>query len=157
MRGRDVLTHVKGRAIVLEPYGFSGRRAWERRLIEPSDAKTAFRRHRGRGKLKRISQRLARVAVLATSTILAVPANAADATSGERIAQNRCAACHIVAAPNQRRDVADAPPFEAIARKLDFNADMLVFHLLEPHPKMNFPLTRPEANDVAAYMSTLAR
>jgi hypothetical protein len=31
------------------------------------------------------------------------------------------------------------------------------FHPLEPHPKMNFALTRREANDVAAYMSTLAK
>jgi mono/diheme cytochrome c family protein len=89
--------------------------------------------------------------------VLTADANAADAGNGERIAQSRCATCHIVVAPNQQREVADAPPFEAIARKLDFNPDMLVFHLLEPHPKMNFALTRPEANDVAAYMSTLAR
>jgi hypothetical protein len=62
-----------------------------------------------------------------------------------------------VVAPNQQRDVADAPPFETIARKFNFDTDMLVFHLLDPHPKMNFALTRREANDVAAYMSTLAR
>ena len=88
---------------------------------------------------------------------LAAPANAGDASNGERIAQSRCAACHIVVAPNQREEVADAPPFETIARKFDFNPDMLVFHLLEPHRKMNFALTRREANDVAAYMGTLAR
>jgi mono/diheme cytochrome c family protein len=87
----------------------------------------------------------------------APPPGAADAGNGERIAQSRCAACHIVVAPNQQRDVADAPPFETIARKFNFDADMLVFHLLDPHPKMNFALTRREANDVAAYMSTLAR
>jgi mono/diheme cytochrome c family protein len=89
--------------------------------------------------------------------MLTAQADAADAGNGERIAQSRCAACHVVVAPNQQRTVADAPPFEAIARKFDFNADMLVFHLLEPHPKMNFALTRPEANDVAAYMGTLER
>jgi mono/diheme cytochrome c family protein len=89
--------------------------------------------------------------------MLTVQADAADAGNGERIAQSRCAARHVLAAPNQQRNVADAPPFEAIARKFDFNADMLVFHLLEPHPKMNFALTRPEANDVAAYMGTLDR
>jgi mono/diheme cytochrome c family protein len=127
-------------------------------LMPPSGRRwSRYRRHTEttEGKLKRICHRLACAAILIAST--AVAANAADATNGERIAQNRCAVCHIVTAPNQRRDVADAPPFEAIARKFDFNADMLVFHLLEPHPKMNFPLTRPEANDVAAYMSTLAR
>jgi len=108
----------------------------------------------GRIKLKRIFHRLALAAILAAS--MAAPASAADADNGQRIAQSRCAACHIVVA-NQQRDVADAPPFETIARKFDFNADMLVFHLLEPHPKMNFALTRREANDVAAYLSTLDR
>jgi mono/diheme cytochrome c family protein len=110
-----------------------------------------------RRKLTTISHRLAPAATLIASMVLAAPANAADAENGERIAQSRCAACHIVAVPIQQREVADAPPFETIARKFDFNADMLVFHLLEPHPKMNFALTRPKANDVAAYMSTLAR
>jgi mono/diheme cytochrome c family protein len=105
--------------------------------------------------LKQISHRLAFAGILLGSS--AAQANAGDADNGERIAQSRCAACHIVEAPNQQREVADAPPFETIARKFDFNADMLVFHLLEPHPKMNFALTRREANDVAAYMSTLAR
>jgi mono/diheme cytochrome c family protein len=111
----------------------------------------------GRAELNRISHRLAPAAMLAASMVVTVQADAADAGNGERIAQSRCAACHIVVAPNQQREVADAPPFETIARKFDFNPDMLVFHLLEPHPKMNFALTRPEANDVAAYMSTLAR
>ena len=104
-----------------------------------------------------ISRRIAPVAILVASIGLAAHANAADVNNGQRIATSRCAACHIVAAPNQGREVADAPPFEIIARKFDFNSDMLVFHLLEPHPKMNFALTRSEANDVAAYMSTLAR
>jgi mono/diheme cytochrome c family protein len=88
--------------------------------------------------------------------MLATPADAADPGNGERIAQSRCAACHIVTAPNQRREVAEAPPFEDIALKSDFNPDWLVFRLLEPHPMMNFALTRPEANDVAAYMGALA-
>lgn len=96
-------------------------------------------------------------AILVAAMALAARANAADAESGERIAQSRCAACHVVVAPNPQRIVADAPPFEAIARAFDFNPDRLVFRLLEPHPKMNFALTRPEANDVAAYMGTLAR
>jgi mono/diheme cytochrome c family protein len=75
---------------------------------------------------------------------LAANAAAADVDNGQRIAQSRCAACHIMVAPNQQRDLADAPPFEAIARKLDFNADLLVFHLLEPHPKMKFRIDAPQ-------------
>ena len=50
-----------------------------------------------------------------------------------------------------------APPFDVIARKNGLDAGMLVFSLLEPHPKMNFPVTRREAADVAAYISTLSK
>jgi hypothetical protein len=34
---------------------------------------------------------------------------------------------------------------------------MLVFAILDPHPRMNVRLTRPEAEDLAAYIHTLAR
>ena len=98
--------------------------------------------------------------LLAISVVSLAPgaAEAADANNGERIAKTSCAACHIVEAPPMvRREVADAPPFIAIARKFNFNADMLVFELIEMHPKMNFALTRREANDVAAYMSALGK
>ena len=100
------------------------------------------------------SRRLAILTILVAG-VTAVPAAAADADNGERIAQSRCAACHIVSAPAQQHEVAEAPPFDAIAARFGFNADRLTFHLLEPHPKMNFALTRREADDVAAYMSTL--
>jgi hypothetical protein len=53
--------------------------------------------------------------------------------------------------------VADAPPFETIARKFALNPDMLAFSLLDPHPRMNVALTRREAQDIAAYINTLAK
>jgi hypothetical protein len=68
----------------------------------------------------------------------------------------RCVPCHVVV-PDQRKEVADAPPFEAIARKLDTGPDVLAFLLLHPHPRMNVMITRREAEDLAAYISTLAR
>ena len=49
-----------------------------------------------------------------------------------------------------------APPFDVIGRKSSFDADTLAFALLEPHPKMNFALSRREI-DVAAYISALAK
>jgi len=107
--------------------------------------------------LNRIFRHAAPAAVLLAAMALAAGAEAADAENGARIAQSRCAACHVVVVPGSQRIVADAPPFETIARAFDFNSDRLVFRLLEPHPKMNFALTRPEADDVAAYMGTLAR
>ncbi len=90
-------------------------------------------------------------------SLVASSGRAADVESGKRLAQQRCAACHIVTA-NPRNDfVADAPPFLAIGRKYGFDSEALVFNLVGPHAKMNFALTRPEANDVAAYIQSLAR
>src|SRR5215468_6833370 len=78
----------------------------------------------------------------------------ADAEAGRRLAQLRCVACHIVT-PTPRDEIADAPPFAVIGRKFGFNSDALVFALVGPHAKMNFGLTRPEADNVAAYIATL--
>ena len=105
----------------------------------------------------RFDHRRAPGAFLTGLLMLPVGANAADAINGERVAKSRCVACHIIGGPDQHREVADALPFEVIARKFGFDSNMLVFELRERHPKMNFVLTRSEANDIAAYMSTLAR
>jgi cytochrome c len=79
-----------------------------------------------------------------------------DAQRGKRLAQLRCAACHIIG-PGPGSEVAESPPFEVIGRKWGFNADTIVFALVGPHRRMNFGLTRPEADDVAAYIATLAK
>ena len=81
---------------------------------------------------------------------------AADADDGKRLAEMRCVPCHAVV-PGQRREVSDAPPFDVIAAKFRVAPDILAFLLLHPHPRMNEPLTRREAADIAAYISTLAR
>jgi mono/diheme cytochrome c family protein len=88
--------------------------------------------------------------------IFVAPALAADADNGKRIAESRCVTCHTVA-PTSRRDVADAPPFDVIARKFQVEPQMLAFAILDPHPRMNVALTRREAEDIAAYINTLAR
>jgi mono/diheme cytochrome c family protein len=97
---------------------------------------------------------------LSSSLLLSLITSAAygggDAQQGKRLAQIRCAVCHIVE-PNQRDEIADAPPFAVIGSKFGFNPDALVFALVGPHAKMNFSLRRPEAEDVAAYIGTLAR
>jgi len=38
-----------------------------------------------------------------------------------------------------------------------FDTEALVFNLVGPHRKMHFALSRPEANDSAAYIQSLAR
>ena len=83
-------------------------------------------------------------------------AHAADAERGRQIAQTHCAACH--AAPSAPRgEVAQAPPFAAVARKYGHDASALSFAILAPHPKMNFTPDRTDAADVAAWLSTLPR
>ncbi|GGI33225.1 hypothetical protein GCM10010987_73320 [Bradyrhizobium guangdongense] len=59
-------------------------------------------------------------------------------------------------ASGQTQASADVPSFASVARKPDFSAERLAFFLLDPHPKMpNFPLSRTEAADLAAYIGSL--
>jgi mono/diheme cytochrome c family protein len=93
---------------------------------------------------------------LALCTIfVAQAAMGADADNGKRLAQARCSNCHIVI-PGQRDELANSPPFEIIAGKFRSNPDMLIYAILDPHPRMNFIPTRREAEDIAAYINTLA-
>jgi mono/diheme cytochrome c family protein len=86
---------------------------------------------------------------------IVLPAWAADAFNGRRLAEQWCAACHVVSA-TQREANADAPPFEDIAKRSNFSEPGLVTFLLDPYAKMpNMSLTRTEANDIAAYIGTL--
>ena len=88
--------------------------------------------------------------------IFVAPALAADADNGKRIAESRCVTCHTVA-PTSRRDVADAPPFDVIARKFQVEPQVLALRFWIRTPRMNVALTRREAEDIAAYINTLAR
>lgn len=99
---------------------------------------------------------LLRFCSILPAMLAASGALAADADNGKRLAEMRCVTCHIVS-PSERRVVTDAPPFEAIARKFASNPDMLAFSIIDPHPRMNVTLTRREAQDIAAYINTLAK
>ena len=82
---------------------------------------------------------------------------AADANHGAELAKRWCASCHLVDS-TQNQTSTDAPPFDAIAHKSDFTAEKVAFFLLDPHPKMpNFPLSRNEAADLAAYIGSLRK
>jgi mono/diheme cytochrome c family protein len=93
--------------------------------------------------------------IIVVTVFSATATLAADVNRGRDIATHECAACHPVGP--QRNELADAPPFDLIGRKRGFDAGALAYALLEPHPKMNFALTQREAEDVAAYISTLAK
>ena len=100
--------------------------------------------------------RLTSLCLLFAVLLLASASFAADAENGKRLAQARCASCHAIE-PNQGRQVADAPPFDLIAKRFGDNPEILAFSLLDPHPRMNMTFTRREARDIAAYIGTLAK
>ena len=82
---------------------------------------------------------------------------ATNANNGAQIAKRWCATCHLVDS-DQKQASADVLPFAAIARKPDFTPEKVAFFLLDPHPKMpNFPLSRSEAADIAAYIGSLRK
>ena len=84
-------------------------------------------------------------------------AEAADADHGADLARRWCAACHVVDG-GQTQASADVPAFATIARRSDFSPEKVAFFLLDPHPKMpNFPLSRTEAADIAAYIGSLRK
>jgi cytochrome c553 len=82
---------------------------------------------------------------------------AANPNNGSTLAQRWCAACHIVSG-GQSKGTDIAPSFASIAERSDFNAEKLVYFLLEPHPKMpNMSLSRDEAKDLSAYIGEQRR
>jgi len=82
---------------------------------------------------------------------------AADADQGATLAKRWCATCHVVDG-DQKQASADVPPFAVIAQESDFTPEKVAAFLIEPHPKMpNFPLSRNEAADIAAYIGTLRK
>ena len=93
--------------------------------------------------------------LLASMSLFAGAASAADTATGERIATRWCASCHAIGR-EQPRTRTEAASFAEIARVPEFNARLLAFFLLDPHPKMpDMSLTRNEAADLAAYILSL--
>jgi mono/diheme cytochrome c family protein len=97
------------------------------------------------------------ILVVAVAGLSGSVALAADADHGAELAKRWCAACHLVAG-DQKQAVADVASFAAIAATSDFTPEKVAFFLLDPHPKMpNFPLSRSEAADLAAYIGSLRK
>jgi mono/diheme cytochrome c family protein len=94
--------------------------------------------------------------IVGLGILAASSAVAADANNGRRLANSHCAACHVVA-PQQREEIAVAPPFETIGRKYGFDADPIAQAIRGPHPRMNFSPRPSEAADIAAYIATLRK
>ncbi len=97
------------------------------------------------------------VLIIATTGFGGFQAMAADADHGGDLARRWCASCHLVEG-SQKQASADVLSFAEIARKSDFTPEKVAFFLLAPHPKMpNFPLSRTEAADLAAYIGSLRK
>lgn len=97
-----------------------------------------------------------RLYAIVASIIMANAAMAADPHNGERLAHRWCEGCHVVSATQQRPASDQAPPFATIARLPHFGAREIALYLLTPHPKMpDMNLTRTEAGDLAAFITTL--
>jgi mono/diheme cytochrome c family protein len=96
-------------------------------------------------------------AIIAIAGLGGSVAMAADPDHGAELAKRWCASCHLVDGA-QKQASADVLSFAAIARKSDFTAEKVASFLLEPHPKMpNFPLSRDEAADIAAYIGSIRK
>jgi mono/diheme cytochrome c family protein len=94
--------------------------------------------------------------VAAGLTLPAQPSVAADPAQGRQLAARWCASCHAIGA-GPAQTLADKPPsFASVAARPDFDTNRLAFFLLNPHPVMpNMSLSRIEAADLAAYISSL--
>ena len=107
--------------------------------------------------LPKTSPKKSLIVALAAAAIGLPPAFAADAKHGADLAKRWCASCHLVDG-EQKQASADVATFAQIAQQSDFTAEKVAFFLLDPHPKMpNFPLSRIEASDLAAYIASLRK
>ena len=83
-------------------------------------------------------------------------AAAADVDNGRRLAQQHCSPCHIVE-PGSRPELANSPPFATIAGKFGDAPELIAFAILSPHPRMNLAPSRRDAQDIPAYIASLAK
>lgn len=83
----------------------------------------------------------------------AVPAGAFDVEAGRRMAEVWCSGCHIIDGDGTS-DV--APGFKQVANDPSKTPGRLRAWLANPHPPMpNFNLSRPEIDDIVAYLESL--
>ena len=72
---------------------------------------------------------LLRLCLMLPALVAGSAALAADADNGKRLAEVRCATCHIVS-PGQRRELSNAPPFDVIGRKFTSSPETLALRYL---------------------------
>lgn len=82
----------------------------------------------------------------------------ADPARGERLAENLCAACHVIKPDQTTTAIAGVPTFPAIANLPGRTPQHLTNTLIQPHPPMpDAQLTGHEIADLLAYFDTLRK
>ena len=101
---------------------------------------------------------LAVTAAIVLAASPAFPQQVPNARSGERLARQWCASCHLVAA-DQRAPAPDtAPPFASIAARPSATPGALRTLIQMPYPRMpQIALTRDEVEHLIAYIVSLER
>ena len=99
--------------------------------------------------------RLIAVAGLALAPHVVFAASASSA--GQKLAQQYCAECHVVA-PNGKRGWTDAPAFDAVANRPGTTAQTLTTFIERPHLHMENTGRPPaQANEIAVYILSLRK
>jgi mono/diheme cytochrome c family protein len=81
---------------------------------------------------------------------------AQDIGHGQRLAERWCTECHAIGSVPAKRN--RAPAFAAIAAKPNISSDVIAAFLLLPHATMpNPPLSRKDAEDIAAFMMEMKK
>jgi mono/diheme cytochrome c family protein len=76
---------------------------------------------------------------------------AQNVENGQRLSERWCTECHLIGTGPAKHD--RAPPFAVIASKETISAEMIASFLLLPHATMpNLPLSRKDADDIAAFI-----
>ena len=81
------------------------------------------------------------------------PVLAADADNGKRLAEARCGDGSF-GGTNPRREVADAPPFDVIARKFEVLPQTLAFAILQSAPQDERAVDAPRGGRSRPYQHT---
>jgi len=81
--------------------------------------------------------------------------SAPDAVHGKDLAQRLCSNCHLVSSEQEQVNV-DIPSFHEIANMEGQTEGSIMAKIVIPkHPMPVIPITKPELNDLAAYIMTL--
>lgn len=104
----------------------------------------------------RIVLTVATLSLAGVGVSLAGPVTSApDPVHGQELAQRLCSNCHLVSTEQEQVNV-DVPSFREIANMEGQTEGSIMAKIVIPkHPMPVIPITKPELNDLAAYIMSL--